>query len=255
MGSLQPSKAILIIHGAWHVPEHYAKLTSGLEAAGFRVLCPRLPTSNNASPPDKSLEDDVVFIRELVSAEVRKGTHLTVLAHSAGGVVATAALGDFALGRVRESGSGAGGVAGIIFVAAFVPSEGQSIATLFGATKPPGLAPQDDGTVIMENPIHQFYNDLPEEEAQRMEELLVPAVMKSVLTPIDCSIAAWRVIPVAYVYTAKDNAVPLFAQEMLVGKMEENGVKVNTVQTSGSHSVYISQTDRIVKCVVDLVNA
>ena len=59
----QPPKAVLIITGAWQVPEHYGPAVSGLAARGIRVLCPRLPTNNNAYPPDKYLEDDVAFVR------------------------------------------------------------------------------------------------------------------------------------------------------------------------------------------------
>lgn len=35
---------IVIVHGAWHVPASYDKLTKGLEAAGYEVHVPRLPS-------------------------------------------------------------------------------------------------------------------------------------------------------------------------------------------------------------------
>lgn len=35
---------ILIVHGAWHVPGSYKKLTNSLEAAGYAVHVPRLPS-------------------------------------------------------------------------------------------------------------------------------------------------------------------------------------------------------------------
>lgn len=35
---------IVIISGGWHVPASYAKLTKALEAAGFEVHVPLLPS-------------------------------------------------------------------------------------------------------------------------------------------------------------------------------------------------------------------
>jgi alpha-beta hydrolase superfamily lysophospholipase len=99
MGS--PS-AVLLLTGAWHVPEHYHKVVAQLETDGVGVLCPRLPTNNNVVPPNKTIGDDVAFIRDIIAKEAAAGTHLLVVAHSYGGIIASAALADFTIMGAQE---------------------------------------------------------------------------------------------------------------------------------------------------------
>lgn len=42
MGSTKP--VIVIVSGGWHVPATYDRLTKALEAAGYEVQIPRLPS-------------------------------------------------------------------------------------------------------------------------------------------------------------------------------------------------------------------
>lgn len=42
---MAPTKpVIVIVHGGWHVPASYNKLISALEAHGYEVQIPRLPS-------------------------------------------------------------------------------------------------------------------------------------------------------------------------------------------------------------------
>ena len=40
--------AIVLVHGAWHVPEHYSDFIQHQQQAGFEVYYPRLPTCEEA---------------------------------------------------------------------------------------------------------------------------------------------------------------------------------------------------------------
>lgn len=57
---------LVIIGGAFHTPASYGKLTSALEASGYEVHVPRLPTCNEARPPNADLMDDTALIRSYV---------------------------------------------------------------------------------------------------------------------------------------------------------------------------------------------
>jgi pimeloyl-ACP methyl ester carboxylesterase len=121
-------KAALVIAGGWHVPEHYAKITTRFENNSVRVNCPRLPTNNNACPPDRFVEDDVAFLRNIIASEVAAVTKLTVVAHSYGGYLMTAICAEFALNRSpaisvdTNSDKIQGGVVNIVYMAGFIPS-------------------------------------------------------------------------------------------------------------------------------------
>ncbi|KAH8681070.1 Alpha/beta hydrolase fold-1 [Xylariales sp. PMI_506] len=246
--------AVLVITGAWHIPEHYSKMTSRLEAQELRVICPRLPTNNNAYPPNKFLEDDVAFIQDLISTEVASGTRLAVVGHSWGGMLATATIADFAMKQGSSEVPQKGGVTNIIYMAAFIPYEDESLAGIFGGSLPPYLVPHDDdGTLRWVGPIDHLYNDLPEDEAKRMEDLRVWHSSKAQFTPISCKRAAWRVVPVTYLYAEADNALPLGVQEMMVGRLKKEGIHVDEIKLSGGHSLFISCPDEVVESIMKVI--
>ncbi|KAF7905208.1 uncharacterized protein EAF01_005729 [Botrytis porri] len=49
---------IVLVQGAWHTPANYKSYSDALEAQGFKVLCPQLPSCNNKSPPVSSFTED-----------------------------------------------------------------------------------------------------------------------------------------------------------------------------------------------------
>lgn len=86
MPSQQP--AVLIVHGAFHVPQHFDHLASLLRRAGYQVDVPALPSVGVEQDPGNALELDAGFLfdrlEELVGG---KGRDVVVLMHSYGGQV------------------------------------------------------------------------------------------------------------------------------------------------------------------------
>ncbi|KAF5605609.1 alpha beta hydrolase family domain-containing protein [Fusarium pseudocircinatum] len=241
--------AVLLITGAWHVPDHYYKLIPELESHGIRVICECLPTNNNPVPPNKTIQDDIDFIKDLVSKEVSAGTHLTVIAHSWGGILASAALASFAVPPESKEG----GVTGMIFVAAFVPFENDSLAGLFGGKLPPTLVPQSNGTLVPTDPIHLFYHDLPEEEAQWTKNTMVAHGTDVQYTPINCQKVAWRVVPLTYIICEEDQGLLSFLQEGMIEKVEEQGVVIQKYRFPSSHSPFLSMPKKLANIVLEVM--
>ncbi|OAA70656.1 hypothetical protein ISF_02630 [Cordyceps fumosorosea ARSEF 2679] len=246
----QPT-AVLIVTGAWHVPAHYQKLRDALESRGVRTICETLPTNNNAVPPTATLHDDITFLRTLVAKEAAAGTRLTVLAHSWGGVVSSGALADLAVSS--PGGGGGGGVADLVFMCAFVPREGESLTGMLGGTNPPYLV-DDAGVLRWRNPIEHLYNDLEPAEAARAESLRVAAHGTAAqATPIDAGRkAAWRAIPTTYIFCEEDQALPLAVQEVMVRRVERDGVAVRRFSLKASHSPFLSMPDKVADIVLEV---
>ncbi|KAJ9416058.1 hypothetical protein FOXG_09538 [Fusarium oxysporum f. sp. lycopersici 4287] len=243
--------AVLLITGAWHVPEHYKKLIHELERHGIRVICERLPTNNNAVPPNKTIQDDIDFIKDIVSKEVAAGTHLTVIGHSWGGMLASAALASFAVSPESKEGD----VTDMIFIAAFVPSENDSLAGLFGGKLPPALVPKSDGTLVPTDPIHLFYHDLPEEEAQWAKNTMVAHGTDVQYAPINCEKVAWHVVPLTYIICEEDQGLLSFLQEGMIEKVEEQGVIVQKYRLPSSHSPFLSMPKKLADIVLEVMNS
>ena len=60
--------AIVLVHGAWHVPEHYSDFIQQLQHAGFEVFCPRLPTCDEVRRLAADMYSDAQEVRNQVIA-------------------------------------------------------------------------------------------------------------------------------------------------------------------------------------------
>ncbi|KAM3436127.1 hypothetical protein NHJ13734_005228 [Beauveria thailandica] len=242
-------RAVLLVTGAWHVPSHYYKLIAAIESRGIRTICETLPTNNNVVPPNKTLQDDVDLIRSIAAKETAAGTHLTVLAHSWGGIISSGALADFAVPR----GSSQGGVTDLVFLCAFVPREGESLFGVSGG-QPPYLV-DENNIVVCRDPLKLFYNDLEPQEAAWAESLRVAHGTVAQKTPLSARRAvAWRTIPLSYIFCENDEAVPLALQNTMVSRAESDGVSVKRYSLAASHSPFLSMPDKVADIVLDVIN-
>jgi len=107
-------KNIVLVHGAWADASSWSKVIPLLQAKGLHVVAVQNPLT--------SLADDVAATKRAIA--LQDGPVLLV-GHSYGGVVITEAGNDPK-------------VAGLVYVAAFAPAEGESVGSV---TKPYPPAP------------------------------------------------------------------------------------------------------------------
>ena len=244
-------EAILLITGAWHVPQHYHKLVKALEGRGFRVICERLPTNNNSVPPNKTMQDDIEFIKAIVAQETAACTHLTVIGHSWGGMISSGALAEFAVPRDSPKG----GVVDLIFMCAFMPKETESLAGVFGGTLPPFLTKEANDLLVWTDPIDHMYNDLDADEAQWADKLRVVHSSTAQHTPLNVAKVAWRIIPLTYIVCEKDQGLPSFLQDMMIGRVEAEGIPVKQYRVAASHSPFLSMPDKVAGIIQEVMKA
>ena len=257
---------ILLLHGAWHLPDHYAGLVHLLESEGYTVSCPRMPSCNDASPPNKTLDDDVSCARQAALGFLEQGKDVVALMHSYGGVVGTNALANLHQGQKVE-GRETGRVKALIYMTAFIPFENQSLAAMFGGQLPPWLTSNPDTKYVdIDDPKWYFYSDLPEEQRDRWANALVrhpvvcqyEAVQDGKLKAELGERVAWRdVESVVYLLCTKDQALPDFVQQMMVNRLEtEGGLGKSAIQVEvleSSHSPFLSMPEKVVKLVQKVV--
>lgn len=131
--------AVVLVHGLYHCPEHFAVVAERLRAAGTEVVVPELHRG--------SLAADTAAVQAAVDALQEPPI---VLGHSYGGSVITG---------VRGAGH-------LIYLAAFVLDVGESAAGLGGASQQlrNAMTPGPDGsTSLAPDPaVDALYGDCPE---------------------------------------------------------------------------------------------
>jgi pimeloyl-ACP methyl ester carboxylesterase len=179
-----------------------------------------------------SLADDVAATKLVIGAQDRD---VVLVGHSYGGAVITEAGNDPK-------------VAGLVYIAAFVPDKGESVSTLIkdpvpGAPVPPILPPRDGFLFLDKTKFRaSFAADVEPEKAAFMADSQVPWGVQALGGVI--SQPAWKNKPSWYLLTADDKMIPPAAQRQM---SKRAGAEV--VEVQGSHAIYVSKP----QAVADLV--
>lgn len=132
-----PKPHLVLLHGAWHSPAYFAKITSLLQDCLYVVHAQQLPgvgSSPSWNPPT-DLAQDVAAARSLVDYAIAEGNDVVVICHSWGGTVATSALVGYSK-EEREKKGLKGGVVKVGYMCAFMIEEGMSLQSLAGDYPP-----------------------------------------------------------------------------------------------------------------------
>jgi pimeloyl-ACP methyl ester carboxylesterase len=248
MDSSKP--AILIVHGAYFLPETWQPFMDRLKASGFEVRCPRLPTCGDKRPPTATLADDVAAVqtagRELQSA----GHPIIVLAHSFGGLVATEAITkDLRAPEPRNRSTP--GVIRMIYMCAFAPLPGQSIGDIFskhGFLCDVKLEVNEDGTAFAQNPAEAWYNDIPESERAAYVEKNVSHNF-GLIGDSKVSEVPWKDVKSTYVYCDRDLAIHKPLQENMVKDAINDGGRWETTTLGLGHCSFLSAPEQVIDVV------
>jgi len=213
-GSALP--AIVLVHGGFVDGSGWEDVYGILKKDGYEVSVVQNSTV--------SLSEDVMATRRVIAAQ---SGPVILVGHSYGGVVVT------------EAGNHPK-VASLVYIAAFAPDKGESVAALIkdpppGAPVPPILPPRD-GFLLLDRDrfAASFAADLATDKAEFMANAQVPWGLKALEGTI--SEAAWRTKPSWYLVATEDRMIPPSAQRRMA---ERAGSTV--VEIEGSHAVYVSK--------------
>src|SRR5918999_4991195 len=209
-------RSIVLVHGGFVDGSGWQEVYHGLRKQGFTVSVVQNPTV--------SLADDVAAARRVLAQQDQPAI---LVGHSYGGVVITEAGND-------------PHVAGLVYIAGFVPDAGESVATLIqdpppGAPVPPILPPQGGYLFLDKARFHaSFAADVDAEKAAFMADAQVPWGVEALSGTI--SDPAWKTKPSWYLVATDDRMTPPPAQRFM---SKRAGATV--VEAAGSHAIYVSQ--------------
>ena len=216
---------VVLVHGGFVDGSGWEGVYRSLKKDGFNVAVTQHATA--------SLAEDVKATKLVLDG--LDGPALLV-GHSYGGVVITEAGNDSR-------------VLGLVYIAAFAPDSGESVAALIkdpppGAPVPPILPPREGFLFLEASKFHaSFAADLDKEKAGFMADSQLPWGVEALTGAI--SKPAWRTKPSWYLVATEDKMIPPDAQR---GMSKRAGSTV--VEEAGSHSIYVSKPEAVAALIV-----
>ncbi|KAH8705407.1 Alpha/beta hydrolase fold-1 [Talaromyces proteolyticus] len=253
MSSGNPKPTIALVTGAWHSPKHYHELLNLLNKAGFPTECVKLPSVNSQDPENQTLAADVDAIREkLLLPLIHQGREVVLLMHSYGGCVGGAAAKG--LSRAELGSEATGAVIGLVFFAAFLVPEGNSVIQTAGGKLATWIVDKGDGQLDVDNPAQVFFIDAPVDKASWAVSELGLQSLESVSSP--CPPTAWDSSAFdgrrGYIYSRRDEVIQLFAQEMMINL---SGVEWNIKEMDTGHSPHLSNSQELAEHIEDIISS
>jgi pimeloyl-ACP methyl ester carboxylesterase len=206
-------KNVVLVHGAFVDGSGWSAVAAILTRDGYKVSV--------VQPPETSLDDDIAATKRVL--DVQDGPTVLV-GHSYGGAIIT----------------GAGNndhVKSLVYVAAFQPDTGESLASLGGGKPPAGapLKPSADGFLYIDPAAFHadFAADLPAGEASFMARSQVGLSVKAA-TAVATS-PAWKTKPSFAVVATQDRSINPELERFMYKRSH-----AAVIELASSHAVYMS---------------
>jgi pimeloyl-ACP methyl ester carboxylesterase len=230
-----PKPTVVLVHGGWADASSWSAVVEGLEDRGYTVVAPANPL--------RGLQNDAAYLSSILATI---SGPIVLVGHSYGGMVLT------------DAATGNPNVKALVYIAAFAPDVGDSIATLEAMN--PGsevglstltLRPYPGGVdaYITPSAFHRvFCADVPASTA---------AVMAASQRPIDVAVEAdpsgppaWRTIPSWYLVASDDHAIPPATERFMAKR-----AGATTVEISASHVAMVSHPGAVTDLILDAARA
>ena len=231
---------VVLVHGAFADGSSWAGVIAALQAAGVRAQA----TAN----PLRSLSGDAAYIASVAN---QIGGPVVLVGHSYGGAV------------IGNAATQAANVVGLVYVAAFIPDEGESIQGLaehatdsqLGPALRPAQYPTGQGTepgvefLVDPAAFHEvFAADLPAEQAAVLAASQRPAADLAFGEP--SGPVAWKTLPSWAVVSPNDRVIGPSGERLMA---ERAGAEI--VEVDGSHLLMISQPQAVADLILTAVQA
>lgn len=216
---------VVLVHGGFVDGSGWESVYTMLKKQGYNVAIVQNPTI--------SLADDVAVTKRVIAAQ---DGPVILVGHSYGGAVITEAGNDPKVAR-------------LVYITAFAPDTNESVQTLIqnpapGAPVPP-ILPPSDGFLLLDRAKFpgSFAGDVNPDMAAFMADSQVPWGLDALGGAV--SEPAWKSKPSWYLVATDDRMIPPDAQRAMAKR-----AGATTVESKGSHAVYVSQP----RAVADLID-
>ena len=230
-----PNPTIVFVHGGWADSSSWNQEITNLERLGYPVIAPANPLRDLAS--------DSAYIRSVL--QTISGP-IVLVSHSYGGAVIT------------NAAVGVPNVKALVFIAAFAPDKGESLAQLVTMNPGSQIGPTTldfrpyplpgGGTgidlYIKKSAFHDaFAADLPLQMTDQMQATQRPFANAAFVAP--SGEPAWKTIPSWYMVARQDHAIPPATERFMAQRAH-----ATTVEVDSSHVAMISQPEATTRLIL-----
>ena len=223
-------ETVVLVHAAWADGSSWNKVTEELQRKGLNVVAAQIPLT--------SFTDDVASLRKVL---LRQDGPLVLAGHSYGGAVISAAA------------AGNPNVKALVYIAAVVPDEGETVGDVFHRVAPhpsaPKLQPDADGFLWLNV---EAFRSAVAPDASLSETALMTATQK----PISLSCLgqpmgkpAWKEKPSWFLIAEKDRMVSPETQRFTAARM-----KSKVVALPVDHTPLASRPDAVAELINEAAN-
>jgi pimeloyl-ACP methyl ester carboxylesterase len=221
MPNANSAVTVVLAHAAWADGSSWKKVTEELQRKGFSVVAAQIPLT--------SFTDDVVLLKKVL---LRQKGPIVLAGHSYGGAVITAAA------------AANPNVKALVYIAAIVPDEGETVGDVFRRVPPhpsaPQLQPDADGFLWLT--VDAFRNAFAPgataSETALMSAAQKPISVKCLEEPM--TKPAWKEKPSWFLIAEKDIMLSPETQRFMAARM-----KSKTVSLPVDHHPLASKPDAV----------
>lgn len=228
----------IFVHGAWHGAWCWYKVLPLLRHMGHSAIAIDLPGHGIDKSDTKSitLDDYVDKVSQVIDAQPGP---VILVGHSMGGGIITQ------VGEVRAER-----IEALIYVAALLPSNGQTFLQATGNNSPEdlpfGIDTATDTQLIDKSLCTQkFYNDCSEEDICLADMLLCAQPIGPIISPVSITDGNFGKLNKLYIACSKDNALDIELQKQFYGSIAFN--KIVTLESG--HSPFFSMAEDLTRII------
>ncbi|WP_089046938.1 alpha/beta hydrolase [Flavobacterium aquatile] len=222
-------KNVVLVHGAFADGSGWEGVYKLLKKKGLNVSI--------VANPNTSFEEDIAAAKRTID---RLDGPIVLVGHSYGGAIIT------------EAGN-SDKVVGLVYIAAFVPDEGETLLQLLQSGPPAknsGIEPPSaDGFVWYgKEKFHSgFCADISKEKAKFLYDSQVPIAASAFVAKIGKP--AWKTKPIWYILGTEDETLPVEGARFMAKRAN---AKVTEIKSS--HVVYISHAKEVADIIAQATN-
>jgi pimeloyl-ACP methyl ester carboxylesterase len=229
--STSQKPTIVLVHGAWAGPSGWDQVAAGLHKNGYATATPTLGLA--------SLDADTATVRTALDSIPGKKI---LVGHSYGGAV------------ISNAAYGRSDVLGLVYTAAFVPDEGDSLLSLGEGYQPPAALPHliwagvPFASLSLIDPSYfreDFAQDLSPKLAATLSAQQQPTDFSIIITP--SGPVAWHTLPSWYAISGADRMIDPALQRAMAQKIGATTVEFDDASHAGGFTHYSSRFVKLIE--------